>query len=271
MRKRRAAVLIAALLIFTALLSACGKNEPEFTPSVFEEDSFFTVDYDEVAGSTTVFPASFGSDVDKWNDPENLEGFSNFIFYNISSGQVIEGGVEGLKNAISSMDEEELSELDVLDFYAIGIVPMVMWDESQHICMLMVFCSGESWPNMQKFVVQIGQKSYVFSDCKISNGAGSTTELFGIVLNDDVIPFMKDLAEHQDQEMGVRITSDVGDMNFTLSNVDKEAIIKTYTAYDSAGGTSKSSMKKAEEYLEELARETGRETYQRVEVIDLYE
>lgn len=267
MHKRFLSIVLAVTTVLTLPLSACGKSEPEFDPSVFERNDSYFIDYDEVSGTTTVMPAVYENAEDPEYLQENPEAFANagMIFYNISTGQISESAEE-LYEEISTMDREEF---DIKDYYGIVTMPGVVWDESDALYTLMVWVQsmGEVWPNIFNLVIKVGQRSYVFSDCKMTNGAGSTQEAFVIVLNEDVIPFMNDLMEHQDEEIDVRITAERGDMEFSLSDKQKEDIIGLYQLFDMAGGTNEAYMEKA---TESAAEEFGEYYDQKVEVRELY-
>ena len=262
-------IALVAMLILTLPLSACGKSEPEFDPSVFEGNDSYFMDYNEVSGVTTVLPATYKNleTTTEESITEDTEALANLgtIIYNISTGQVLESGGEFYEE-ISTMDREEF---DKTNYYILMVMPAVAWDESNCMYSLMVTVEsvGDVWPNIQNFIVKVGQKSYVFSKCKKTGGAGSTQESFAIVLNEDVVPFMDDLMEHQDEEIDVRITAGVGDMEFALSDKQKADIIDLYKLFDQAGGTNEAYMEKATESAEE---EFGEYYRQKVEVRELY-
>ena len=187
------------------------------------------------------------------------------IIYDISTGQILEN-IGEFYEKISTMEREEF---DVTDYYVLGVTPSVAWDESNtaYTLMVMVESAGDVWPNILNLVIKVGQRSYVFSECKMTNGAGSTQEAFMIVLNDDVIPFMNDLMDHQDEEIDVRITAERGIMEFSLSDKQKEDIVGLYQLFDLAGGTNEAYMEKA---TESAAEEFGEYYNQKVEVRELY-
>ncbi len=255
MWKKLLSFVFAGLLFLTLALSACGKSEPEFDPSVFEGNDSLVMIYDEVSGNTTVFSAG--------NDDPN-----NWFVYSRANGQIWES-VGAFEEDLLSEDREYLkSAVDKQDYFIIGIMPCVAWDESTRMYSLLVtVASTDTWPQLYKLIVKVGQKSYVFSDCKMTDGAGSTQESFAIVLNEDVVPFMDDLMEHQDEEINVRITAGVGDMEFALSDKQKADIINLYQLFDQAGGVNQADMERAMEMTKE---EMGKYYDQKVEVRELY-
>ena len=267
MRKRLLSIALAMVTALMIPLSACGKSKPEFDPSVFERNDSYFIDYNEVSGTTTVLPAG----LENWENPEYVEEDpealvnAGMIIYDISTGQILEN-IGEFYEKISTMEREEF---DVTDYYVLGVTPSVAWDESNtaYTLMVMVESAGDVWPNILNLVIKVGQRSYVFSECKMTNGAGSTQEAFMIVLNEDVIPFMNDLMEHQDEEIDVRITAERGDMEFSLSDKQKKDIIGLYELFDLAGGTNEAYMEKA---TESAAEEFGEYYNQKVEVRELY-
>ena len=267
MRKRFLSIALAMVTALMIPLSACGKSKPEFDPSIFERSDSYSIDYNEVSGTTTVLPADWENLENPEYLQENPEAWANagIIIYDISTGQILEN-IGKFYEEISAMERDEF---DITDYYVIVVAPSVAWDESDaaYTLMVMVESAGDVWPNIFNLVIKVGQRSYVFSECKMTNGAGSTQEAFMIVLNEDVIPFMNDLMEHQDEEIDVRITAERGDMEFSLSDKQKKDIIGLYELFDLAGGTNEAYMEKA---TESAAEEFGEYYNQKVEVRELY-
>lgn len=262
MRKRFLSIALAMVTALMIPLSACGKSEPEFDTSVFEGNDSYNISYNGVSGVTTVVPIDYAG--------ENYESIEDAVIYNASNNHIT-WGLESFQEEILSMDKEDLQSLDIQDYFIILTMPGVVWDESNCAYTIAVACGGidGARPGVQEFVVRIGQKSYVFSECKATISAENSLEGFIIVLNEDVAPFMENLVEHQDDEIRVRIVANMGDMEFSLSDNQKKDIIELYKIFDRAGGTNKAYMEDAVELITET-EELGEYYNQQVEVRELY-
>lgn len=109
---------------------------------------------------------------------------------------------------------------------------------------------GRNWVGMNEIIFKIGDNRYSFSNCYTSHAVtedGSVSESISFYAKNQTKDFMKDFANHRNDEIKVRINGSFQTLDFVLSDASKSSILDLYDLYVFGGGTRESNMFKVTE------------------------
>ncbi len=109
---------------------------------------------------------------------------------------------------------------------------------------------GPDFAGMNNIIVKIGDNRYSFTNCYTSRsvtGEGLISESISFFAKKETLDFMKDLADHQEDEIKIRINGSARTFDFTFSDSEKYGILNMYNLYISGGGTREANMYKLSE------------------------
>ena len=137
-------------------------------------------------------------------------------------------------------------EISVGDGETVVVYGAISANSSFDLFRVVIQYYADDWAYIDGFIVKIGNKSYVFSDVE-SNGEvasdGTIRESTGITVDSSTVPLMRELIEHRNEEIKVRLCGDEKNIEFVLTDAMKDSIINLYNLFVAAGGTRSSNMK----------------------------
>ena len=137
-------------------------------------------------------------------------------------------------------------EISIGDGEMVAVYGGISTNSSFDLFRVVIQYYADDWAYIDGFIVKIGNKSYVFSDIE-SNGEvasdGTIRESTGITVDSSTVPLMRELIEHRNEEIKVRLCGDEKNIEFTLTDAMKNSIINLYNLFVAAGGTRSSNMK----------------------------
>lgn len=137
-------------------------------------------------------------------------------------------------------------EISVGDGEMVAVYGAISANSSFDLFRVVIQYYADDWAYIDGLIVKIGNKSYVFSDVE-SNGEvasdGTIRESTGITVDSSTVPLMRELIEHRNEEVKVRLCGDEKNIEFTLTDAMKDSIINLYNLFVAAGGTRSSNMK----------------------------
>lgn len=114
--------------------------------------------------------------------------------------------------------------IPVLDAGAIITVqPGIFLDDSKDTFILMFDYLGGDWAKLNGIIIKIGDNRYSFTNCYSSRSIddGFASEYVAFYMKDQTAGMMKDLAEHRDDEITVRLTGSAKSIDFVLTDTVK--------------------------------------------------
>lgn len=137
-------------------------------------------------------------------------------------------------------------EISVGDGEKVAVYGGISTNSSFDLFRVVIQYYADDWAYIDGLIVKIGNKSYVFSDVE-SNGEvasdGTIRESTGITVDSSTVPLMRELIEHRNEEIKVRLCGDEKNIEFALTDAMKNSIINLYNLFVAAGGTRSSNMK----------------------------
>ena len=137
-------------------------------------------------------------------------------------------------------------EISIGDGEMVAVYGGISTNSSFDLFRVVIQYYADDWAYIDGYIVKIGNKSYVFSDIE-SNGEvasdGTIRESTGITVDSSTVPLMRELIEHRNEEIKVRLCGDEKNIEFVLTDTMKDSIINLYNLFVAAGGTRSSNMK----------------------------
>lgn len=104
---------------------------------------------------------------------------------------------------------------------------------------------GYHWADLNSILIKIGDNRYIFSNCNHSYSLGSDGTVFENIsfdLTNQMLSFMDDLIQHQNDEIKIRLQGTTQSFDFTLTDEMKNEILTLYDVYVNGGGIRKSNL-----------------------------
>ena len=145
--------------------------------------------------------------------------------------------------------------IPVLDAGAIITVqPGIFLDDSKDTFILMFDYLGGDWAKLNGIIIKIGDNRYSFTNCYSSRSIddGFASEYVAFYMKDQTAGMMKDLAEHRDDEITVRLTGSAKSIDFVLTDTVKNTLLDMYDLYTAGGGMRSGNMYQISATLSQL-------------------
>ncbi len=137
-------------------------------------------------------------------------------------------------------------EISVGDGETVAVYAGISVNSSFDLFRVAIQYYADDWAYIDGFIVKIGNKSYVFSGVESNREVasnGTIRESTGITVDSSTVPLMRELIEHRNEEIKVRLCGDEKNIEFVLTDAMKNSIINLYNLFVAAGGTRSSNMK----------------------------
>lgn len=137
-------------------------------------------------------------------------------------------------------------ELSVGDGEMVAVYAGISVNSSFDLFRVVIQYYADDWAYIDGFIVKIGNKSYVFSGVEANReiaSNGTIRESTGITVDSSTVPLMRELIEHRNEEIKIRLCGDDKNIEFVLTDAMKNSIINLYNLFVAAGGTRSSNMK----------------------------
>lgn len=173
-------------------------------------------------------------------------GFNKAVFNNVADVTVKADDMTGDAIFATTSLLGADGEISVGDGETVVVYGAISANSSFDLFRVVIQYYADDWAYIDGFIVKIGNKSYVFSDVE-SNGEvasdGTIRESTGITVDSSTVPLMRELIEHRNEEIKVRLCGDEKNIEFVLTDAMKDSIINLYNLFVAAGGTRSSNMK----------------------------
>lgn len=129
----------------------------------------------------------------------------------------------------------------------ITIRPGMVLDDDSDSFILTFDYLGRSFANLNSIIIKIGDNRYTFSNCYTSRSLTEdflASEQISFFMKKETVGFMKDLSNHHDEEIKVRLNGSAQSFDFILSDEAKNCLLGLYDLYSSGGGTRETNLLK---------------------------
>lgn len=106
---------------------------------------------------------------------------------------------------------------------------------------------GRSFANLNSIIIKIGDNRYTFSNCYTSRSITDdflASEQICFFMKKETVGFMKDLSDHRDDEIKIRLSGSSQSFDFILSAEAKNCLLGLYDLYTAGGGTRETNLLK---------------------------
>lgn len=126
----------------------------------------------------------------------------------------------------------------------ITVRPSIFLTDSQDAFLLMFDYLGVDWAGLNGIIIKIGDNRYSFSNCYTFQSVydGYASESICFYMKKQTLEMMKDLSDHRDEEIRVRLTGSSKNIDFVLTDTVKDTLLDLYGLYTAGGGTRESNM-----------------------------
>lgn len=176
--------------------------------------------------------------------------FNQSVFNGREDIELVSDDMEGSTIALLAYqyDGSMTSIVDSTSF--ITVKPGLFLNDAYDSYILSFDYLGPNFAGMNSIIVKIGDNRYSFTNCYTSRsvtGEGLVSESISFFAKKETLDFMKDLADHQEEEIKVRINGSARTFDFAFSDSEKDGILNMYDLYISGGGTRETNMYKLSE------------------------
>lgn len=156
---------------------------------------------------------------------------------------------------------------------AVNVSPRIILLDSYDFFLLRFEYYETGLSGLNGFVIKVGDNRYSFSNCyttKSMIASGVYCESVGIYMKKETLDFMKDLADHRDDEIHVRLNGSIQNVDFILSDAAKDSLLGLYGLYTSGGGTRKGNMYKISDFDSVRVEKNGKKVLGNILPIVMY-
>jgi len=156
---------------------------------------------------------------------------------------------------------------------AIDVSPRIILSDSYDFFLLRFEYYETGLSGLNGFIIKIGDNRYSFSNCYTTKSIianGVYCESVGIYMKKETLDFMKDLADHQNDEIHVRLNGSIQNVDFVLSDAAKDSLLELYDLYTSGGGTREVNMCKISDFDPVRVEKNGKKVIGNVLPIIMY-
>lgn len=154
----------------------------------------------------------------------------------------------------------------------ITVRPAIFLSDSTDLFYLGFDYLGFDWAGLNGIIIKIGDNRYSFSDCYTFHSVddGYASESISFYMKRETLDFMKDLADHQDEEISVRLTGSHKKIDFVLTDSAKDILLNMYDLYIAGGGTRESNTYKITDFDSVYVTKNGKKVIGNVLPIVMY-
>lgn len=187
------------------------------------------------------------------------KGFNQSVFDGREDITVQSDDMEGKVTVVPASDNGQFV-IPVLSSEAVITVrPIIILNDTYDYYLLVFDYLGTNWASLDGIVIKIGDNRYSFSNCYTSHSVneGYASEHISFYMKKQVYKMIDDLKDHRDDEVKVRLTGSSKNIDFTLPDDAKNAILDLYDLYVAGGGTREANMYSITEFDPVIVKKNG--------------
>ena len=122
----------------------------------------------------------------------------------------------------------------------ISVDPSIYLNDSFDLFKLSFNYVGSNLLGLNGITIKIGDNRYSFANCYTSRSIldnGKYQESISFFMKNETKRLMKDLNEHRDEEIKVRLSGSLQTIDFILTDGMKDCLLDLYNLFDAGGGT----------------------------------
>lgn len=188
-------------------------------------------------------------------------GFNQHVFDGRDDFRVVTDTMTGETTVIPTAFGSDQLTIPVLDSGAvITVQPGIFLDDDKDTFILMFDYLGVDWAKLDGIIIKIGDNRYSFSNCYSSRTIddGLASEYIAFYMKDQTTGMMKDLADHRDEEINVRLVGSAKSIDFVLTDTVKNTLLDMYDLYVAGGGMRSGNMYQISEFDQVYVEKNGK-------------
>ena len=177
--------------------------------------------------------------------------FNQGVFDGRDDLRVVTDTMTGETSVVPTALDGDQMIIPVLESGAVITVrPGIFLDDDKDAFILMFDYLGVDWAKLNGIIIKIGDNRYSFTNCYSSRSIddGFASEYVAFYMKDQTAGMMKDLADHRDDEISVRLTGSAKSIDFVLTDTVKNTLLDMYDLYVAGGGTRSGNMYQISEF-----------------------
>lgn len=167
-------------------------------------------------------------------------GFNQSVFNGRDDIQVVSDDMKNETLVFPSSDHYGSTLIWLSPDAFVTVDPGIFLDDSYDSFILSFDYLGHSFANLNSIIFKIGDNRYTFSNCYTNRSLTEellASEQISFFMKKETVDFMKDLSNHRNDEIKVRLNGSAQSFDFVLSDEAKNCLLGMYDLYASGGGT----------------------------------